>query len=340
MAQPATTLPELVDQLGRTFSPFERLKILGRAWALLKNMTPDQRLAVAAQLGLDRADEVVEAIAARGGTKASPVILSMIDQAQKKGTAHLPELISDLRDPSRRAERLRQGAAALEDAVVQGEAPWLPPGTVQPPAQTASPKPAPPPPVAPPAPAPPPVQVQPQPQPQPPAPPPPAPPPPAPAPVAPPPPVQQAPVQAAPAPPAPKPQPKPAPVPVQPTAQSTLADRLAEVPRLTARFRLLRRSLDEAKKIPAAGLGPIVNQFPDGWARRRAIVELLRAGIPASLEDAQVLIEALGAERDRLWCLGALVESREIPKTEREALLEEAASPLARRRLALRMGEV
>lgn len=337
MAQPATTLPELVDQLGRTFSPFERLKILGRAWALLKNMTPEQRLVVATQLGLDRADEVVEAIAARGGTKASPVILSMIDQAQKKGTAHLPELISDLRDPGRRAERLRQGAAALEDAAVtaaaSGEVPWLPPGTVTPPAKVESPRPAPPPPVAPPAPAPPPVQVQPlpQPRPQPPAPPAPAPPPPAP--VAPPPPVQQAPPQ-----PAAKPQPKPAPMPVQPAAQSALADRLAEVPRLTARFRTLRRSLDEAKKIPVESLGPIVNQFPDGWARRRALLELLRAGIPASLEDAQVLIETLGSERDRLWCLGALAESREIPETEREAILEEATSPLARRRLALRMG--
>jgi len=329
VAQPATTLPELVDQLGRTFSPFERLKILGRAWALLKNMTPDQRLAVAAQLGLDRADEVVEAIAARGGTKASPVILSMIEQAQQKGTAHLPELISDLRDPSRRAERLRQGAAALENAAVTaaqgGEVPWLPPGTVQPPKQVESPKPAPPPPVVPPAPAPPSVQVQPQPQPPPPAP--------APKPVAPPPPVEAA-------PPPPKPQPRPAPAPVPPAVQSTLADRLAEVPRLTARFRLLRRSLDEAKKIPAAYLGPIVNQFPDGWARRRALLELLRTGIPGSLEDAQVLIETLGSERDRLWCLGALVESREIPKAEREALLEEASSPMARRRLALRMGEV
>jgi hypothetical protein len=335
VAKPATTLPELVDQLGRTFSPFERLKILGRAWALLRNMTPDQRLAVAAQLGLDRADEVVEAIAARGGTKASPVILSMIDQAQKKGTAHLPELIADLRDPGRRAERLRQGAAALEDAAMTaapGEVPWLPPGAVQPPARVENPRPMPttPPPAAPPAPAPPRVEVQP---------PPPMPPAPAPAPAAPPP-VQPAPVQAAPPPPAPKPQPKPARVPVQPAARSALADRLAEIPRLTARFRILRRSLHEAKTMPAAGLGSVVQQFPDGWARRRALVELLRAGVPRSLEDALALIETLGSERDRLWCLGTLAESREIPETDRETLLGAATSPTARRRLAVRMGGV
>lgn len=343
MAAPATSLPELVDQLGRTFSPFERLKILGRAWSLLKAMTPDQRLAVAAQLGLDRADEVVEAIATRGGTKASPVLLSMIDQAQKKGTAQLPQLINDLRDPGKRAERMRQGMAALEGAATTaaagGEVPWLPPGVVTPP---EAPRPAAAAPAAP----------QPVPQPQPAAPPPaPAPvqaapvavavtaPPPTPVP-APPPPV----VQAAPAPEpkpveAPKPQPpKPQPAPVQTSPRESLADQLAAVPSLTTRFRVLRRHLEELRKTHAAGLGSVVQGFPDGWARRRVLLELFRAGIPRSLEDSLSLVETLGSERDRLWCLGALTEAREIPEPERDTLLAAVSSPTARRRLAARMG--
>ena len=49
--QPPATLPELVAQLGRTYSPFERLKILARAWGLLRKMTPQERMTVAAQLG-------------------------------------------------------------------------------------------------------------------------------------------------------------------------------------------------------------------------------------------------------------------------------------------------
>ena len=248
MANPATSLSDLVDQLRGTFSPFERLKILGRAWSLLRTMTPSQRLAVAAQLGLDQADEVVEAIAERGGGKASPVILSMIDQAQKKGTAHLPQLVNDLRDPGKRAERMRQGVMALEGAAVTaaagGDVPWLPAGMT-----TAAPA----------TPARPPQPVVPVPQPAPPAPPasaaapPPAPPPvsaaPAPAPV----PVPPA-VQAAPAPepkpveaptlqPAQPPKPQPTPAPVQSTARESLEDRLAAVPSLTARFRILRRHL-------------------------------------------------------------------------------------------------
>ena len=329
--QPPSTLPELVDQLGRTYSPFERLKILGRAWGLLRQMTSEQRMIVAAQLGLDHADEVVDAIAKRSGQQASPALISLIEKAQVKGTPHLPELIADLRDPKRRLERLRQGATALEGAV--------------PAAISEAPRPAAPPPAPEARPAPQPAAVLPS-----------APTPPAPA--APPVSAQAAPALAAPPPPAQsstapeiKPEeiaPPPRPVAVRPAAppaqrveparDSALADRLAAVPALTARFRLLRRHLDETKRLSAADLGSLLETFPDGWARRRALLELLRAGVPAALEDAFVLIEALGADRDRLWCLGTLAGSREIPERDREAFLAAASSPIARRRLERRLG--
>jgi hypothetical protein len=353
--QPASTLPELVDQLGRTYSPFERLKILGRAWGLLRKMSPEQRMIVAAQLGLDHADEVVEAIAKRSGQKASPALISMIEKAQMKGTPHLPELIADLRDPQRRGERLKQGALAVGDALAADavpEAQWLPPGAAPPdetrppaPARpSGAPRPAPAPPAPPPVqPAPQPVQAQPVPQP--------AAPPPAPAPAALP---AAAPAQPAPPPlPAPeiKPQesaPRPEPVAVRPAAppaqrlepagDGALAARLAAAPALTARFRLLRRHLDEARGVSAAGLGSLLETFPDGWARRRALLELLRAGVPAALDDVFALIETLGSDRDRLWCLGTLAESREIPEQDREAFLAAASSPTARRRLERRLG--
>src|SRR5687768_7743719 len=120
-----------MDQLGRTFSPYERLKIVARAWALLRQMSPEQRMMVAAQLGFDRADEVVKVIAEKSGTKASPVLMSMIERAQTQGVAHLPELIADLKDPQRRIERLRQGAEAAGTALLE-------------PAKAAPPKPPPP----------------------------------------------------------------------------------------------------------------------------------------------------------------------------------------------------
>src|SRR5262245_46497083 len=193
-------------------------------------MTPEQRMTVAAQIGLDHADEVVDAIAKRSGQQASPALISLIEKAQVKGTPHLPELIADLRDPQRRRERLQQGARAVETALegeAAPEAPWLPSGAA-PAKLPEAPRPAPTP-AAPPASQP--VQAQPAPQPVPA--PPPAPPVPTVAPVQPPEPA---------APPAAKPAPeiKPqesAPPPEPPARESDLAVRLGTTSALTARFR-------------------------------------------------------------------------------------------------------
>ena len=316
--QPPATLPELIDQLGRTYSPFERLKILGRGWSLLRSMSPQQRMIVAAQLGLDHADDVVEAIAKRSGQQASPALIAMIEKAQVKGTPYLPELIADLRDPKRRAERLKQGAAAIEGAVAGSAAPQV---LEAPPALAASATPPPPvaapPPQIPEVPAPTPALSAAQPTPVP----------------------EPEPEETIPPPrpvaavPAPQPAPR-----VEPARDSALAAQLAAAPALTVRFRLLRRHLEETKGMSAAHLGAVLETFPDGWARRRALLELLRAGVPDSLDDAFSLIETLASDRDRLWCLGTLADSREIPEGDREAFLAAASSPAARRRLERRLG--
>src|SRR6476661_2465799 len=149
MAPAPTTLPELVQQVGATFSPFERLKILSRAWAVLRAMTPQERLVVTSQLGLDHADEILDAIAKRSGHQAAPVLVSMIERAQMKGTAQLPALIADLRDPRRRSERLSQSAlAAVEEALAGAPAAPVPAPVAEPKPAPAVLKPAPPAPLA------------------------------------------------------------------------------------------------------------------------------------------------------------------------------------------------
>ena len=315
MAPAPTTLPELVQQLGSTFSPFERLKILSRAWAVLRAMTPQERLVVTSQLGLDHADEVLDAIVKRSGHEASPTLVAMIERAQMKGTTHLPALIADLRDPRKRMERLREGAQAVVEEALAGA-----------PAAPIVLKPAPPPmvaaPVAPPAPAPPPVVLEVAPEP---------------VPAAPPPPPAFAPPVVEPPPP-PKPPPPPAP-PARRVEDDGLTGKLAGAASLTARFHVLRRHLADRKGLPADGLRAVAEAFPDGWARRRALVELLRNGAPAALGDALGLVEVLGSERDRLWCLGTLAENRRaLNPQDREALLAAAPSPTARRRLERRLG--
>lgn len=324
-----TTLPELVQQLGSTYSPFERLKILSRAWHLLRTMTPQERVAVTAQLGLDHADELVEGIARRSGHEASPALISMIEKAQTQGTAHLPALLADLRDPNRRVERLKQGAqAAVAGALASPTAPAVPPKAAPPQPRSAPPSPLPPmeaapiPPASKPAPEPPPVEPV--------------------VPVAPPPP----PAQAAPPPPPPpvrepppSPKPRPEPAVAAHKTDGALAGKLTEAPSLTGRFHALRRHLKEAQGLSGEELRPVLEAFPDGWARRRALLELLRSGTPASLPDALGLVEALGAERDRGWCLGALADERPLSARDREALLAAVPTPAARRRLEARMGK-
>jgi outer membrane biosynthesis protein TonB len=299
------TLPELLQQLGSTYSPFERLKILGRAWQLLRAMSPQERLVVATQLGLDHSGEVVDSITKWSGHEASPALISMIEKAQTQGTAHLPELIADLRDPQRRAERLKQGAqAAMAGTLAAPPAPKPPAAPPLPPIEAA---PIPPPePVAPPSP-PPPVQAAPPPPPRP--------------------------VEEPPSPP------KPRPAPVARKTDSALAERLAEASSLTARFHVLRRHVTEARGLSPEELRPLLEAFPDGWARRRALLELLRSGAPAPLQDALGLVDALGSERDRAWCLGALADERPLSARDREALLAALPTPAARRRLEGRLGE-
>jgi hypothetical protein len=326
MAPVPATLPELVHQLGSTYSPFERLKILSRAWGVLRAMSPQERLIVTSQLGLDHADEVVDAIARRSGHETSPALVAMIEKAQMQGTAHLPELIADLRDPHRRSERLKQGVHVVGGALA-GE----PPPAAPRPAPVPATPPAPALPtvaVAPVAPAPPPAPVAVVPE---------SAPTPAPAP----PPVAAPPAPAdlpAVAPPLPKPLPAPPVRPAErPTEDDGLAGRLAEAPSLTSRFHVLRRHLAAAKGLSAEELRSAVEAFPDGWARRRALAELLRAGSPASLGDALGLVEVLGSERDRAWCLGTLADERPLNARDRETLLAAVASPAARRRLERRL---
>lgn len=121
-------------------------------------------------------------------------------------------------------------------------------------------------------------------------------------------------------------------------ADNVLAGKLTEAPSLTRRFHALRRHLKEAQDLSGEELRPVLEAFPDGWARRRALLELLRAGTPAALQDALGLVEALGSERDRAWCLGALADERPLSARDREALLAAVPTPAARRRLEGRLG--
>jgi len=117
------------------------------------------------------------------------------------------------------------------------------------------------------------------------------------------------------------------------------AARLAATSSLVVRFRLLREHLEGSERPPAGDLRALLEVFPDGWARRRAVIAVLTARVPASAAEAVALLDTLASERDRLWCLGALAGFRQMSGAEREALLGTVTSAAARRRLERRFGK-
>ncbi len=86
-----------------------------------------------------------------------------------------------------------------------------------------------------------------------------------------------------------------------------------------------------------AELRGVLEVFPDGWARRRALSELIEAGVPAATADALSLMDVLTVPADRAWCLGTLADRASLTPGDRSALLLAAGTPAVRRRLGLRL---
>ncbi|HEX3130164.1 MAG TPA: hypothetical protein VH394_22705 [Thermoanaerobaculia bacterium] len=333
---PNRALLDLILQVREAKSPLARVRVVARAWRTVRALTPKQRYEVAVQLGLDGADDLIEAIATHQGTTPPPELMQAVNEVQKMDPATVKTIAARVRNPQQRKEGIQQGLKAIEDALAGPEspppapAPPPPPPVIAQPATswplreapkpaTASPSPAPPAPaptpapVATPAPAPPPPAPKPAPVP-------------APAPV----------VAAPPAPPPPVPEPVREPA---PPARAVLAEHLGSIPALTTRFRHLRKHLDQVRRLPLAELRGVLEVFPDGWARRRALSELIGEGVPPRAADVLALVDILQSPRDRAWCLSTVADTRTLSPEERSALLQAASTPAGRRRLELRLGD-
>ena len=333
MATPPNLAAELLAQLREAKSPLARIRVVTRAWRLLRNLSRQDRLAIAAQIGIDGADDLVEVIAAHQGTTPPTELIGALNNLQRVDPATLKSLATKMRDPRQRGKVVAQGLKAVESALI---GPETKPAAPPPPPAAAQPKAVPPP-----------VTVKPAaswplreaaPAPVPPAP--------APVPVPAPAPVAVKPVKP---PPTPIAAPAPAPVPVRPPepprepatpVRAAVVEELAAVPALTARFRLLRRRIAEVRHLSSPNLRAVLETFPDGWARRRALVDLIEAGVPERTADVLSLMDALQSPGDRSWCLGTLADARKLSLDERTALLQAAPTAAGRRRLELRLGEL
>lgn len=105
---------------------------------------------------------------------------------------------------------------------------------------------------------------------------------------------------------------------------------------LLRRLRLLTTSAGRLEDAGSDELGAVLECFPAGWARRRALQRLLEAGAPRSTSDAIALLELLPRPSERLWAATTLAATRRLDDSERDALLAAVSSPALRRRLGRR----
>jgi hypothetical protein len=339
----------LLHQLRNAASPLHRLKLAALAWRTLRGLTPHDRMVVAKTLGLEGAEHLVEQLGHSKGISPS-ALLTAIHRAEEADPDHLRELLHQSLDPGRRGEIVGSALASvehwLEEAVPaqdRGDADHaaaeqdaeqiaadagsadstIAPAPIPIPAQPVA--------VVPDAetadtPQPPAEAPDSGPQPEPPQPP-------------------QAEPQPVSPPPARKLEPPPTEAqrrppmpPTPPRPPAPLVERLTRLTSSLARLRALSGSSQEVQCMTLHELREVVEMFPAGWPRRRALESVLGAGAPEDLRKALDLVEALADPRSRLWALTALAARHRLTAKGKERLLALAhGSPALQRRLRLRL---
>jgi hypothetical protein len=102
---------------------------------------------------------------------------------------------------------------------------------------------------------------------------------------------------------------------------------------LISQLRVLRRELSGFEGSSLDTLRQVLEVFPDGWSRRRALCAMLEAGLPADAGEAIELVALLERESDRGWCLGILARAGRLWGPHLQQALELVRSPAARRRI-------
>ncbi len=323
-------LSAMVFELRGAGSPVAKAKALARAWRMVRRLSPVDRMTLAEEAGFEGAEDLLESLAAKKGGVAPALMLQFLNRLRDRGDEGLSDVMAGLRDPETRDEILMRGADAVAEAfgpeAAEDEEAPEGPGDL-----TGA------------------IAAVPEPQ-------------------APPPPIEHENTTAA----EPVFEPtaidfrapetghgapertrevgrdKPEPLPIvteTPPIEAEVGPAEAGsidvgflVEDLEAETSLVDRLLCLREAIPAVGagggdLGRLVEAFPDGWARRRALVALLEAGLPADVGDALDLIGNLERPVDRRWCLGVLADRGDLQGAEAERALEMVESPTLRRRI-------
>jgi hypothetical protein len=119
--------------------------------------------------------------------------------------------------------------------------------------------------------------------------------------------------------------------------ENPLLDDLKEEGFLLKRLQVLDRRIGETQQLGRDRLLQLLDLFPAGWSRRRALETLVRAGVPAQLEDVLALVELLQRPSERLWVLTTLAAARKLTAGEGERLVNATRQQALQRRLRIRL---
>ena len=322
-------LTALIFELQRARSPRDKARAMARAWRTIRRLSPTERRLLAREVGFDGAEELVEGLAGKGGGVFAPAaVLEALGRMRKKEDLSLRGILADLKDPDRREDLLVRGIDLVDGAVgedtvdeeIQVEAhprasqPVLPP----PPAIVESefvvvPEPE--------------TQIEPESE------------------------IEGEVDQ----PHEPEPvvefvessswdsvwqQPEPSESVMTRAARSGRTGRTTGgVQSQTAEGSVLLRLRAFRDAIPGLRgerhdeIAEILDFLPEPWARRRAVVALIEAGIPGDADGALDLIEKMERPMDRRWCLATLARRGDLEGDTLERALEMLASPAAKRRV-------
>jgi hypothetical protein len=355
--QPSDDLVALFDVLRRVTSPTDKARTLARAWRTVRDLSPAERSWLAREVGFEGAEELVEGLADRGDRGLAPAaVLEALGRARDSRSFSVRGLFAELRDPSRREELLARGVDLVADALVGDREAAVSPsvgfdsgaelevpvpdtgadtddpegseaereleedGPPEVGAAESAEEPAVPPPPPEPPPEPPAFETQP-------------------------PDVRRA----------PEPEPQ---LEISDPSEPSVWDEMwapseslsvsgavapgvadgqpvHDRPAVSAirRLQQLRSEIEGLGARDASALRDLLDRFPEPWARRRAMVALIEAGIPRDAAGALDLIESLDRALDRRWCLSALARRGDLTGADLERAVAMLASPAARRRV-------
>ncbi|MEE8139112.1 MAG: hypothetical protein V3T81_09645 [Thermoanaerobaculia bacterium] len=98
----------------------------------------------------------------------------------------------------------------------------------------------------------------------------------------------------------------------------------------------LRLGADAVAAMDRAGRSRLLSRLGPGWASRRGVSQMIRSRSLADLDEALHLIGHLASPAQQSWCLGDLLAHWELEGRDLEKLLDAAPTPASRRRLERR----